>query len=157
MFLDDSRSHGPDMTDSTVIAEYGSAKLVVGNARAAADKALFDTHDFGLVVNCTPDLPFLDGFANAKMRVPVLDIGELRDTMALYSMLPDILPRIDGTIKAGRSVLVHCHAGRQRSAAVTAAYLMVRDGMERDSAIAAVRAKRREAFWPKANFYGALE
>lgn len=144
------------MTDSTVIAEYGSAKLVIGNSRAAADRALFETHGFGLVVNCTPDLPFLDGFENAALRVPVLDIGELRDIMALYSMLPGVLPRIDATIKAGRSVLVHCHAGRQRSAAVIAAYLMVRDGMDRDAAIAAVRAKRREAFWPNANFYEAL-
>jgi Dual specificity phosphatase, catalytic domain len=145
------------MTDSTVIAEYGSAKLVIGNARAAADATLFETYAFGLVVNCTPDLPFLDCFVNDRVRLPVLDIGELRDTMALYSMLPGVLPRIDEAINAGRSVLVHCHAGRQRSAAVTAAYLMVREGLDRDAAIAAVRAKRREAFWPNANFYGALE
>jgi hypothetical protein len=102
------------MTDSTVIVEYGIAKLVIGNARAAADASLFDTHDFGLVVNCTPDLPFMRGFAGERVRVPVMDVGELRDTMALYSMLPTVLPRIDSSIRAGRSVLVRCHAGRQR-------------------------------------------
>ena len=46
MVVDGSRLHGPDMTDSTVIAEYESEELVIGNARAAADKALFETHAF---------------------------------------------------------------------------------------------------------------
>lgn len=145
------------MTDSTVIAEYGDAKLVIGNSRAAADAALFARERFGLVVNCTPDLPFQHGFEGARVRLPVLDVGELRDTMALYSMFPDVLPRIDAAVRSGRSVFVHCHAGRQRSAAVVAAYLMIRDSLSRDAAIAAVRSKRHEAFWPNANFYEALE
>ncbi|XP_019404220.1 PREDICTED: dual specificity protein phosphatase 12 [Crocodylus porosus] len=46
---------------------------------------------------------------------------------------------------AGRAALVRCHAGRSRSAAVVAAYLMKSEGLRFTEAYAAVRAVRPEA------------
>lgn len=42
----------------------------------------------------------------------------------------------------GRSVLVHCRAEVSRSAMVTAAYLMARDGLSRHDALTRLGAKR---------------
>jgi protein-tyrosine phosphatase len=36
-------------------------------------------------------------------------------------------------IDKGMPVLVHCHAGRQRSAAVIAAYIMIFEGLSLDA------------------------
>lgn len=49
---------------------------------------------------------------------------------------------IDTERRAGRAVFVHCRAGTSRSAMVVAAYLMARDGLGRDEALALLRAKR---------------
>jgi hypothetical protein len=43
---------------------------------------------------------------------------------------------------AGRRVYVHCYAGVSRSALVVVAYLMARDGLSRDAALAVVRLRR---------------
>jgi hypothetical protein len=43
---------------------------------------------------------------------------------------------------AGRTVFVHCSAGRSRSGLVMTAYLMSRDGCTRDEALATLRAQR---------------
>ena len=45
-------------------------------------------------------------------------------------------------VKAGPPVLVHCRAGRSRSAAVVAAYLMISQGITADQAIAQVADRR---------------
>jgi hypothetical protein len=49
---------------------------------------------------------------------------------------------IDQQRRAGRQVYVHCRAGFSRSGLVMAAYLMYRDGCNRDEALAALREKR---------------
>lgn len=49
---------------------------------------------------------------------------------------------IDGQRHAGRPVYVHCHAGVSRSAMVTVAYLMSRNGWSRDEALQFVRSRR---------------
>jgi protein-tyrosine phosphatase len=47
--------------------------------------------------------------------------------------------------EAGRPVYVHCRNGASRSIMVVTAYLMARDGVSRDEALARVRGKRPEA------------
>jgi hypothetical protein len=88
----------------------------------------------------------------------VLNVGETEDRYRVahhrWSPIRDAAPApsidwlwqqvdfIDEQRRAGRQVYVHCRAGVSRSALVTAAYLMYRDGCGRDDALAALRDKR---------------
>jgi protein-tyrosine phosphatase len=58
---------------------------------------------------------------------------------------------IDEQRRAGRPVFVHCYAGVSRSALVTTAYLMRRNGWSRDQALQFLQS-RREVVRPNAAF-----
>ena len=129
--------------------------LVVGNQ----NDAVAASRRFALIVNCTPDLPFFeigDGVSQEQIRIPVLDIQDRRDIDALRDAIVVVVPRIAKHLAEGNDVLVHCVAGRQRSCAVVAAFLMARKGLSREDAIAFVKTKKRDAFFPEANFADAL-
>nr|WP_276569037.1 dual specificity protein phosphatase [Thiocapsa imhoffii] len=49
---------------------------------------------------------------------------------------------IADVVAAGERILVHCHAGRSRSAAVVARYLVESQGMTRHASLALISAKR---------------
>lgn len=73
-------------------------------------------------------------------RLPSEDYGGLR---------PELLERgavlVGAALDAGATVYVHCRAGWQRSAAVAAAALVVRDGVDVPAALEAIRRSRPEA------------
>lgn len=131
--------------------------LMIGNRDAALDQAFHEDIRYGMVMNCTPDIPFLQNNFTRYWRVPILDIGEASDVEQLAIFLPTLVKQIDKTLKANMTVLVHCAAGRQRSAAVIAAYLMKTQNLTCEKAIAFVQSKKRDTFFPEANFYNALK
>jgi atypical dual specificity phosphatase len=79
------------------------------------------------------------------------DIGERRLDVADYGHLPpELLEAAVGTIvgwleQPGATAYVHCRAGWQRSAAVAAGVVAVREGLEIDDALAAVRRRKPSA------------
>jgi protein-tyrosine phosphatase len=91
----------------------------------------------------------------------VLNVGEIKDPYQAeahrLAPIPDAAPApsidwlrqqvefIDLQRRAGLPVYVHCQAGISRSVLVLAAYLMMRDGLTRDAALTAIRAKRSGA------------
>jgi protein-tyrosine phosphatase len=92
-----------------------------------------------------------------KYRVPVddnLQEDEIRN-MELWST--EIAYKIIAEYVQGKSILVHCAAGKQRSAASVAfmliAYLKIR-GMD---AINQIKEKRPVAFLPRANFARSID
>ena len=58
--------------------------------------------------------------------------------------------------KQGRPILVHCHAGMQRSPAVVAMFLMVLYRMGMDQAKAYIKQRRPIVFFPSANFEASM-
>lgn len=88
----------------------------------------------------------------------VLNVCETRDPYRAdhhkWSPIPDVAPApsldwlreqvafVAEQRGEGRTVFVHCRAGVSRSAMVTAAYLMARDGLSRDDALTRLRTKR---------------
>lgn len=99
------------------------------------------------VVNCSKDIPLQ---TNYGYRVPVWDDPEEHTTMIKH--LPVVVRAIDEVLERGKSVLVHCRAGMQRSAAVVAGYLMYKKGMTWDEAQKFIQSKKPETFYPKATF-----
>ena len=94
--------------------------LWLGDAHDARDTS----SDASLVINCTKDVPFYYDHYD-QFRIPVN--AKLEESQQLFDAWcdhDDIFEAIYQNIARGNDVLVHCYAGRQRSAATVAAFLI---------------------------------
>ena len=131
-------------------------RLWIGSAGASKDTNFLKTNGITVVFNCTKDLPF-DSSIRRCYRVPIddnLQRSELRN-LELWSF--EIVAKLSVEYKAGNAILVHCHAGMQRSCAVVAMYLIATHKMSSDDAIAYIRNRRPVAFMPSANFEPSIK
>ena len=108
------------------------------------------------VVNCTKDLP-MAGPEGARLAVNDDRRDDLRDQRTMTAELPRVVALIDRELRNGRDVIVHCLAGRQRSATVVCAYIIHRHGMTVDAAVAYLRGKKRDVFFAGMNFRESLD
>jgi hypothetical protein len=129
----------------------------LGDAVAAGDGAFLAGRRIGAVCNCTRDVPFHPSVPEgARHRVPVDDNRQPDQVAELARLAAGTVAGLVRARAEGRTLLVHCAAGRQRSAAVVAMLVMAVRGCGADEAVAFVRAVRPAAFFPEANFAGAL-
>jgi rhodanese-related sulfurtransferase len=129
--------------------------LWLGNIAASSNGAFLVKNRINTVFNCTKNIPFHEAARN-RYRLPVddnLQEEEIRN-MELWSFETVYKLRLEH--KNG-PVLVHCHAGMQRSAAVVAMYLIVTKGMKVEEAIDYIQKRRPVAFRPQANFLPAIK
>lgn len=128
----------------------------LGNFQSSNDAIFLKAHEIDTVFNCTKDLPF-HPTVQTRYRVPVddnLKEEEIRN-MELWSY--EIIYKLMNEYKKGKTILVHCAAGMQRSAAVVAMFLMATRGMNWDQAYRHIRQRRSIAFFPGANFEKAIK
>jgi protein-tyrosine phosphatase len=107
-------------------------------------------------VNCTKDFPFhvVDKTVSLH-RIPVDDNG--CDTRLIGDYwTQELFDDISSHILQGHDVLVHCHMGRQRSAATVAAYIMSTRKWSLPKTIKHIKKCKRDAFFPDVNFQDAL-
>lgn len=127
------------VTDNLYIAHWPGMQEVVEASELPPN---------AFIVNCTPKLPMLgDG-----IRVEVEDDGRVESLEAMDAALPSAVERIHEELARGRDVLVHCQAGRQRSATVICAYLIRYRDMSLDDAVATLKSAKRDVFFPSNNF-----
>jgi len=124
----------------------------VGSRATAADPVFLKKNDIKFVVNCTKDLPKYTDIP--MLRVPVNDSAQDAEQMGKFLKMAALAIR-DVTRYNG-NVLVHCYAGMNRSATVTAAYLMTIKGLTAQQAIDIIKKKKPETFTPM-NFRPALK
>ncbi len=136
-------------------------KLYIGN-RYSLEYA----DQFALIVNCTqhehqglaPDravgVPIID--ESKTIRIPIDDIPEESDHLTALLKDTDVLNKIHYTLNNGNKVLVHCNAGRQRSCATVACYLIKYYKITPIQAVSYIKSKRREAFFGYVNFYNTI-
>lgn len=124
--------------------------LYLASFIGARDMALESNYVF---LNCTKDLPML----GPGMRIPVNDDLRPESIQTLYRAFPEAVRWIDAKLKRGNSVVVHCAAGQQRSAATVAAYLMWKFGYGIDQSIDYLRSIKSDAFLWGVNFRSSLE
>lgn len=124
-------------------------RLYLGNAQDAEYNKNYYTH----VVNCTVDIPF---FIGKGLRIPVHDSQEEQD--AMLEMLPNVMLYIDYVLsKDDQKILVHCFMGRQRSAAVIAAYLLWKGiTTTAQESLDMIRRLKKDAFYSRVTFWKAL-
>lgn len=99
--------------------------LWIGNQAASQSKSWLKNNNIKTIFNCTKHLPFVGGAV--QIRIPVNDPGpfnglEQDDVKVMSNALPCAVDMLHYSLGKG-GVLVHCHAGMQRSAAVITAYL----------------------------------
>ena len=127
----------------------------LGNLKAAHDETFLRNAGIQVVFNATKDAPF-HASIRRRYRVPVddnLQEEEIRN-MELWSY--EIVYKLIKEYKENRPILIHCHAGMQRSPAITAMFLMSLFRMSTDQAKAYIRNKRPIAFLPNANFEASM-
>jgi protein-tyrosine phosphatase len=107
--------------------------LWLGNEEASQSDEFLKKANIGVIVNATKHIPCKwkkAHFVNVDYyRVPVNDPGptsdlDQEDNKIMLSHLPHVVKYININLKSNKNVLVHCHAGIQRSAAIVLAYLM---------------------------------
>ena len=108
------------------------------------------------IVNCTPDIPF-PLMHNSIIRIPVYDHPSHAQKMHDLIKKKQVLETVHKHLWEGKTVLVHCHAGIQRSCAVVACYLVKYHGLTPDEAIAHIKKRRPIAFVTGVNFRETIE
>lgn len=128
----------------------------LGNRKAALDSDWLGVKGIHCVFNCTKDIPFVPS-VQRKYRVPVDDNLQAEEIRNLELWSYEIVYKMTREYKTGQPMLVHCAAGMQRSAACVAMFLMAMKNITPDQAIQYIRSIRQIAFYPNANFRGALD
>lgn len=117
----------------------------------AYDVAMLERAGVGRVLNLVEDEEYRPGeredleraFAEMGIeehRLPSPDFGGLPP-----DLIDQAVSLISGWLREGRRVYVHCRAGWQRSPAIAAALLALREDIDIDEAIEAVRVRKPSA------------
>lgn len=128
--------------------------LWLGNRVAALDPKFLREKRIQAVFNCTKDIPFIES-TPLKVRIPVDDNLQPTEIRNLELWSTQFVPKVKAALLKG-PVLVHCHAGMQRSAAVVAMLLIHMLHVDTDTAIKYIQFRRPIAFRPAVNFLDAI-
>lgn len=109
--------------------------------RAAGVQAILSLADD----QCDPLEIRAAGFAHLSVPLPPREPADLLTERACLARVPRAFEFLDAQISAGRGVLVHCAAGKDRTGMVMAHYLARTQGLDAEAAIARVRAVRASA------------
>ena len=131
-------------------------RLWLGNKAASIDPEFLKKNSITVVFNCTKDLAFHNSILK-RYRVPVDDNLQAVEINNMYMWSPEIIAKLLREYKMGHSILVHCFAGMQRSAAVVAMFLIATTKKPADEVMAYIRSLRSIAFFPAANFEKSIK
>jgi len=139
----------------SMIANEIIPRLWLGDRESSLDEHFIRQNNIQVVFNCSKDLPF-SHLIPIQYRVPVddnLQEDEIRN-MELWSS--EISLKLMKEYLQGRTILVHCYAGRQRSAASVAFMLIAYHNIHALDAMKFIKDRRPVAFHPRANFERAI-
>lgn len=132
-------------------------RLWLGNFNSSQNMSFIKNNHITVIVNCTKDLPFLDIGGVYKYRIPVHDNLEKEEIYAMYKWLDNILPILINHYRNGRTILVHCAAGMQRSAIVVLSFIYANFMCDPKTALYTVRNARPIVFQPYMNFSNSFK
>jgi protein-tyrosine phosphatase len=101
--------------------------LWLGNVKASRNRDFLHTYKINVIVNCTKNFDF-DSTAilpeTKKIRLAVSDTNTPEANRDMLALLDRAVTYIHRQLTRGDHVLVHCYAGKQRSPAVIAAFIV---------------------------------
>ena len=131
--------------------------LWLGDIKSSLDATFLNDKQIRCIINCTDRHPFIDDPSiEIKYRLPVKDNNDIHEIEKFYHLLNEVVDLIKINIRS-YNILVHCYAGKQRSAAVILAYLIKYGQMNLQSAINALKSKKPDVLDPQFNFDIALQ
>ena len=89
----------------------------LGNYLSVEDSDFLVKNDISVVINCTPNLPTPKIQTNF-FRISVNDSLLEQDIVLMKYYLAIVLPYLKGKYSDNKNILIHCYAGKQRSAIV---------------------------------------
>lgn len=101
-------------------------RLWLGNRYISVDKEFIIKNKIDVIVNCTKELPFVELEQDQMpklIRIPVDDSLLEKDLILMEHYLKTVIPELIDDYRDGKTVLIHCFAGKQRSAIVMATML----------------------------------
>ena len=131
-------------------------RLWLGNAKASMDEDFIRQNNITVVFNCTKNLPF-SPMIPIKYRIPVDDNLEEQEIRNMELWSSEISYKMMTEYIEGKTILVHCMAGMQRSAASVAFFLISYLKMRALDAMKMIKEKRMVAFYPRANFGRSID
>lgn len=140
-----SYSTNPSISPYNIILSH----LYIGGIDSLKSASLFR-----YIVNCTRHIPSIPTIETTRIAVhddPEESINLLNDVDKTH-----VLEKIHNARLKGRNVLVHCHAGMQRSCAIVAMYLMKYYSMTPEDVFRFLPTKRTIAFLPHPTFRKAI-
>ena len=129
--------------------------LWLGDIRSAKNKSFFDDNNIEIVINCTKDISFFSNYTK-NIRISVNDNLEEEEIDKFYLYIDKGVDLINKEILNFKNILVHCYAGKQRSASIISCYLMKYGNMSLKESIESIKSKRSVAFTPEINFIKSL-
>jgi len=140
------------------MTSYSSANEVLtglwlGNIIDSENKKFLKNID--VVINCSKDIAFSASYTN-NIRIPIEDDLQKREMIKLYKLLPEITRKIHDYLSNNKKILIHCYAGKQRSAAVIVAYCIRYLGFSLNDAVTLLKTRRKIVFTPFLNFKASL-
>jgi protein-tyrosine phosphatase len=139
----------------TVDADEIIPGVWISGREAALNRDWLAKEKISAVFNCSKQIPFSPGIQNIY-RIPVDDNLQPAEILNMERWAPEIAYKIFQEYKKGAPILIHCHAGMQRSTSACAFFLMVLTGRPLIQVMHLIQSRRRIAFQPSANFASAL-
>ena len=130
--------------------------LWLGDKASSHNTDFLSAKKIQCIINCTLDLPFINDKNIVKKRIPVNDDLSYESNEVMIKFLNNTIDLIQKNMLQNKNTLVHCYAGKQRSATVIACYLIKYGRIKRESVYDLIRTKRPEAFMPGVNFEYAI-
>ena len=127
----------------------------VGGWKPALNQEWLASNGISTVFNCTKSVAFHPSVQH-QYRVPVDDNLQPAEINNMRSWAPEIAYKILHEFNQGRRILIHCHAGMQRSATACAFFLLVLTGRPLIQVMYLIKSKRNICFHPSPNFAPAL-
>lgn len=98
-----------------------TSHIYIGNIFSLVDKTLFENQNITNVISLVPNNPLKTLFPHVKIREHFFEDIDKEDIICHSQILYHEIERI---IEANEKVLVHCNAGKSRSAGVVIYYLV---------------------------------
>lgn len=130
-------------------------RIWIGDRFASQDDKWLRENGIQTVFNCTKDIPFHSSIPN-QYRVPVDDNLQPAELANMERWSSEIAFKLYKEYQTGNRILVHCYAGRQRSATVVALFLLLLTGRPLIQVLYLIQSRRSVTFRPRINFADAL-
>ena len=129
--------------------------LWISGILGVRNSMFYKNNNIKCVINCSKDIPFYSS-ETLNVRIPVNDDLKKHEIQNLYKYMDKATNVIHSHFKKNQGIVVHCYAGKQRSASIIVAYLIKYGNMTIQDAINSIKSKRIYVFTPCNNFIEAI-